>query len=106
MKNKLLNKNIFIVLGLSVLCMILYLRYSFFYGLNSDASVNVLRAKDILQGNLFLKNWYGSTVNGVFTWLIWPIIGILLCGFNENAICMAWGGGIHMFVHFAPIFKQ
>ena len=53
---------------------------------NSDDSVLFLRAKDILQGNVFLKDWYGSTVSQIFSYLPPAILGILINGYNINAI--------------------
>lgn len=55
-----------------------------------DCATHILRAQDILNGNIFLKDWYGTTVNGVFTWLLYAIFSIFITGFNLNAIYVSW----------------
>ena len=83
------NKNIFKILGILGFGVLLYFMYFILMnniGVNSDDSVLFLRAKDILDGNIFLKNWYGATTHGIFSWAFSGVLGILLGGFNISAI--------------------
>ena len=89
--NKIKSKKLFKLLGIISISMLLYLFYlHLMYGYHPDCSSIILRAKDILNGNIFLKDWYGTTTNGIFSFTLYGIIGIFLAGFNNIACHASW----------------
>lgn len=104
--NKMKSKKFFKFLGIISICMLLYLFYSSILcrlDVNSDDCVIILRAKDVLSGNIFLKNWYGATVNGIFSWLPPSILGILISGFNIASL--DYSNAIAITINFILILK-
>lgn len=57
--------------------------YMDFY--NSDHTYYALAGKDIMSGNIFLKDWYGSTNTFYFTCLLYGIFGKFL-GYSEELL--------------------
>lgn len=85
------NKNIRIVLVIIFffLLFFLYLKYAYLINYDSDKACALIQTKDILDGEFFCNGWYGLTVNGLTTWNVSSLIGLLFKGFNSEAIYFA-----------------
>lgn len=60
-------------------------------GLDSDKANHLLQAKDIVEGNVFLKDWFLTGVTFLTTDLPYYILGYLLCGVSFRGVYVSAG---------------
>ena len=78
------------ILGFGVLLYFMYLHLSYNNVFIMDNAINIVAAHKILNGNIFLKSFCMTTINGIFTWILYTILGCIIAGFNEYAIYVEW----------------
>ncbi len=80
------RRNLVIFFSLFLFFSILFLGVFFTISYDSDHASLLLEAKDILDGNIFLKGWDLSSVTFMTTEIPITIAGILIFGYSENVI--------------------
>lgn len=94
MKNRLIRNdkiNSIKLMGIFILGICFY--YVFlgnFDSINSDSAYYAIAGKDIMDGNVLLRGWYGATNTFYFLSLVYGIFGKIL-GFNIFCISTRMG---------------